>query len=240
MVRRRAAPQLEVGRRATAWSVTGDGVRLVFHNQMLRTLLLFWLAGRVYIVPEGLAVPYAREPGGAGADRRAADGGHPAGDSPRRDLPGADEVTGAGAGDGLAGHGPVRAARRLRCYPPLWVVLVLWVLAGIGGAFQLAAAPAFVAALDVGSRASAFGVAQSGLYAVQGLGVLGGGGIADFVGVPFAVSVAGLLGLCTATRLAVNWSRLRLPRYFFLALLMNDSTIDCCWASSGRMAQASR
>jgi hypothetical protein len=93
--------------------------------------------------------------------------------------------------------------------PPLWIVLMLWLLAGIGGAFQLAAAPAFVSALDVGNRASAFGVAQSGLYAAQGLGILGGGGIAQLAGVPVAVSVAGLLGLCTATRLAVNWARLQ-------------------------------
>jgi hypothetical protein len=92
--------------------------------------------------------------------------------------------------------------------PPLSVVLMLWLLAGIGGAFQLAAAPAFVSAIDVGNRASAFGVAQSGLYAAQGLGILGGGGMAQLVGVPLAVSVAGLLGLCTATRLAVNWARL--------------------------------
>jgi hypothetical protein len=95
--------------------------------------------------------------------------------------------------------------------PPLPAVLVLWLLAGIGGAFQLTAAPAFVAALDSGSRASAFGVAQSGLYAVQGLGILGGGGLAQLAGVPLAVSAAGLLGLCTATRLTVNWARIRLP-----------------------------
>ena len=59
--------------------------------------------------------------------------------------------------------------------PPLWAVLPLWALAGAGGAYQLAAAAAFVQALLPTTRARAFGVAQSGLYAVQGLGILAGG-----------------------------------------------------------------
>ena len=52
--------------------------------------------------------------------------------------------------------------------PPLWAILPLWV-AGVGGACQLAAASAFVQALQPATRARAFGVAQSGLYAVQGI-----------------------------------------------------------------------
>ncbi len=209
--RRRPAPRPGAGRHATAWSVTGNGVRVVFRNQVLRTLLLFgWLAG-FYVVPEGLAVPYARDLGGSALTVGLLMAAIPLG-----------TVLGGIFLERLGSLGQARmlgwlamgsCAPLVGCVwnPPLWVVLMLWVLAGIGGAFQLAAAPAFVAALDVGSRASAFGVAQSGLYAVQGLGVLGGGGIAELVGVPFAVSVAGLLGLCTATRLAVSWSRLRLP-----------------------------
>ena len=68
--------------------------------------------------------------------------------------------------------------------PPLWAVLVLWTLAGAGGAYQLAAAAAFVQALRPDTRARAFGVAQSGLYAVQGLGILAGGALAPLIGAP--------------------------------------------------------
>jgi hypothetical protein len=40
-------------------AVSADGIRIVFGNRRLLTLLLFgWLAG-FYIVPEGLAAPYA-------------------------------------------------------------------------------------------------------------------------------------------------------------------------------------
>ena len=39
--------------------MSADGIRIVFGNRKLLTLLLFgWLAG-FYIVPEGLAAPYA-------------------------------------------------------------------------------------------------------------------------------------------------------------------------------------
>ena len=51
---------------------------------------------------------------------------------------------------------------------PLWAVLLLWMLAGAGGAYQLAAAAGFVQAIEPATRARAFGLAQSGLYAVQG------------------------------------------------------------------------
>jgi len=59
-VRSRPAPARADGTRASLWSVSADGVRIVFGSRLLQTLLLFgWLAG-FYIVPEGLAAPYAR------------------------------------------------------------------------------------------------------------------------------------------------------------------------------------
>ena len=91
---------------------------------------------------------------------------------------------------------------------PLWAGLVLWTLAGAGGAYQLAAA-AFVQALRPDTRARAFGVAQSGLYAVQGLGILAGGAMAQLIGAPLAVGLAGLVGLTAATMLAASWTHLR-------------------------------
>ena len=89
--------------------------------------------------------------------------------------------------------------------PPLWVVLPLWVLAGVGGAYQLAAAAAFAQAL----RPRAFGVAQPGLYAVQGLGILAGGAAAQAIGAPLAVGLADLVGVTAATMLTMSWTHLR-------------------------------
>jgi len=211
VIRWRPVPRREGRRRPTAWSVTGEGVRIVFGNRALRTLLLFgWLAG-FYIVPEGLAAPYARHLGGSAVTVGLLMAAIPFG-----------TVLGGIALQRIEQRWQLRAmgwmamgscAPLVGCVwdPPLWAILVLWLLAGIGGAFQLVAAPAFISALDAGNRASAFGVAQSGLYAVQGLGILGGGAVAQLLGVPLAVSLAGLLGLCAAARLTVNWARLRLP-----------------------------
>jgi hypothetical protein len=66
-----------------------------------------------------------------------------------------------------------------------------------------------VAALDPATRGRAFGVAQSGLCAVQGIGILAGGAVAQLVGPPMAVSLAGLLGLCAASVVGMSWTRLR-------------------------------
>ena len=90
--------------------------------------------------------------------------------------------------------------------PPLWAVLSLWALAGAGGAYQLAAAAAFVQTLAPEGRARAFGLAQSGLLAVQALGILASGAVASFIGAPVAVGLAGLPGLCAAAILAMGWT----------------------------------
>jgi hypothetical protein len=92
--------------------------------------------------------------------------------------------------------------------PPLWAILLLWAVAGAGGAYQLAAAAAFMQALQPDTRARAFGLAQSGLYAVQGLGILAGGAAAEAIGAPLAVGLAGLIGLTAAAMLAASWTQL--------------------------------
>ncbi len=45
--------------RPSLWAVSADGIRIVFGNRELLTLVLFgWLVS-FYIGPEGLAAPYA-------------------------------------------------------------------------------------------------------------------------------------------------------------------------------------
>ena len=97
-------------------------------------------------------------------------------------------------------HGSTLTVGLLMAAVPLGMVI---------GAYQLAAATAFVQALRPDTRARAFGVAQSGLYAVQGLGILAGGAVAQLIGAPLAVGLAGLVGLTAATMLATSWTHLR-------------------------------
>ena len=180
-VKHRPAPHRAHPRRPSLWQVTRDGAALVFRNPLLRSLVLFgWLAG--FRLPEGLAAPYAHALHGSTFDI-GRDGGHAGRHGDRR----------------LHLSRLVAPATRLRlmgwmamlscaplivsaAHPPLWAVLVLWVLSGIGGAFQIVAAAAFVQSLPGSGRARAFGLAQSGLLAAQGLGILIGGAAAQAIG----------------------------------------------------------
>jgi MFS family permease len=206
----RPSPRREDDARRSLWAVSVDGARIVFGNPVLRTLLLFgWLAGFA-IVPEGLAAPYAHSLHGGPLTVGLLMAAVPFG-----------TVLGAFAFGKLAG--PSARIRMmgwlamLSCAPliasawnpPLTVILPLWALAGAGGAYQLAAAAAFVQQLTPGTRARAFGLAQSGLYAVQGLGILAGGAVAQAIGPTLAVGLAGLSGLTAATMLAMVWTQLR-------------------------------
>jgi hypothetical protein len=134
--------------RPPAEPAMGTGGRLVARSATLRTLVLLgWLAG-FYVVPEGLAAPYARALGGgilAVGLLMAA-------------MP-------AGAALGVLAFArlirpPARAQllgwlAMLSCaplifsalHPPLGAVLALWALAGLGTAYQLGAMVAFVRAL---------------------------------------------------------------------------------------------
>ena len=186
-VRPRPLPRREAAR-PSLWAVSADGIRIVFGNRRLLTLVLFgWLAG-FYIVPEGLAAPYAHSLHGSTVTVGLLMAAMPSG-----------MVVGAFVLSKMAA--PSTRMRMmgwlaiLSCVPligsaadpPLWCVLLLWALAGTGGAYQLAAA-AFVQAPRPATRARAFGLAQSGLHAVQGLGILAGGTVAQAIGAPLAVA----------------------------------------------------
>lgn len=206
----RPSPRREGDPKRSLWAISMDGVRIVFGNPVLRTLLLFgWLAGFV-IVPEGLAAPYAHSLHGTTFTVGLLMAAMP-----------------CGAVIGALLYGKLCApSTRIRIMgwmamlscapliasawnPPLPVILPLWALAGAGGAYQLAAAAAFVQALTPQTRARAFGLAQSGLYAVQGIGILAGGAMAQAIGPTLAVGLAGLTGLTAATMLAMVWIGMR-------------------------------
>lgn len=186
----------------------------MFGSRKLRTLVLFaWLAG-FYILPEGIAVPYAA---------RLADGALPV--PVITGLLMAAMPTGTVVGAFLFSRF-VAPPRRLRLMgwmamlscaplivtvlrPSLEVVLAAWVLSGIGGAYQLAANAAFVQYVPDERRAQAFGLVQSGLMAAQGIGILVGGFAAERLGPEPVVALAGVAGLTCAAVLAMIWTEPR-------------------------------
>jgi MFS family permease len=211
-VKARPTPRRGGAARSSLWSVSADGIRIVFGNRMLLTLMLFgWLAG-FYIVPEGLAAPYARSLHGNTVTVGMLMAAMPLGMVVGAFLLG--RLAAPSARIRMMGWLAVLSCAPLigsAWNPPLWAVLLLWTLAGAGGAYQVAAAAAFVQALNPSTRGSAFGLAHSDLYAVQGLGILAGGAVAQVkaIGAPLAVGLAGLVGLTAATMLAMSWTHLR-------------------------------
>jgi MFS family permease len=191
-----------------ARQITRAGVATIFGTPALRTLVLFgWLAG-FSVVPEGLAAPYAHTLGGG---------------APTIGLLLAAAPAGLLIGTFVLGR-LIRPSERLRpigwlamlscaplifcqVHPPVAVVGALWAVSGAGGAYQLAAAAAFVRALPARDKAHAFAVAQSGLLTAQVLGLLAAGAAAKRFGPQAAVALAGLLGLVAAAALATDWIR---------------------------------
>lgn len=174
---------------------TVAGARYVLGEPALRRLLgLALLGAATMIVPEGLAVPVAASLHGGPVAAGVLTAAVPAGFV---------------LGSVLLLRIDVQRRQRLlvpllvgSCLPllltpvtgSLSAIAALWVLSGGCSALQMIANAAYVAATPPSFRGRAFGIAGTSLYAVQGLAVLVGGGIADVLH-DARWSVAGLGGL---------------------------------------------
>lgn len=194
-IRRRPAAQ-PASDQGTLRRDTREGFHLVVHNSRLRRLLSYGLlsAGAI-IAPEGLAVPVARGLGGGALAAGVLTAAVPAG-----------YLVGSAAVLRLAE--PRRQALMtplaLLCCVPLLgspltdhlgVIAGLWFLAGVGGALNLISGATYVQATPREFRSRAFGVAVTGLNAVQGLVLLAAGGLATLVGARTAVAVVAAVAL---------------------------------------------
>lgn len=209
-VRRRSAPASDehmdrIGhfRRVVA------GARVIWGDRRLRAIVaLAWLAGFV-VVPEGLAAVYAAEINAETVAVGVLLAAHPLG-----------LVIG-----GLVVGRLVRPATRLRLmsllavaatlplipfafHPPLPLAVVLLTAAGFCGAYQITASTTFVRLVPDSGRGQAFGLARSGLIASQGLGIVGGGALAQWLhSAAVAITVAGCAGLVVGLMVAYGWHR---------------------------------
>ncbi|BCJ45905.1 MFS transporter [Actinoplanes ianthinogenes] len=193
---RRCAAATEVAAEPSGswWAETTAGVRVVFTDRALRSyLLLFWLACLVYGT-EGVVAPLAGEYGGGARVGGLLLAMMPAGV--------------AIGGVLLTRFCPPELRQKLMlplavlscavllpvaAQPPLPVVLVLLFVSGLAGAFSIPLNALFGRAVPAAYRARAFGVAMSGLCAVQGLSMLGAGAVAETVRPSLVVGGAALL-----------------------------------------------
>jgi MFS family permease len=210
-LRVRPAPaRTEQERSMSLWRNTRAGARLIFGDPTLRALVSFALLCGFYVLPEGLAAPYA-----ATFDNSAVTVGLLMSAMPIGTVVGAfaisrfvrptNRIRAMGWLSMLA-CGPLIACA---VHPPLWAVVAIWGLSGLGSAYQLAANAAFVAAVPPSGRGQAFGFAQSGILAGQGIGILIGGALAQVLGPEPVVALAGATGLSVASMLALSWTQVR-------------------------------
>jgi MFS family permease len=187
----------------------GAGVRLVFGDPALRTLIgLAWLAA-FYEVPEGLAAPYAASlKGGAVAvglliafSQLGAAVASPfftkkIGPLTRLKWMGPMTVLTCG----------ILAVTILR--PDLEVSMGIFALSNTFAMYQIAANTAFVERIPNERRAQAFGLANAGLIVGQGVAFAIAGAAAEVVPPSTVVALSGGLGALIACGLALRWRRM--------------------------------
>ncbi len=200
---RRPAPQSATG--LSRWELVSSGTTMVLGDPLLRRLIGVTAASfGTIIATEGLAVSYAHEIG--------------RGDVATGLLTAAVPV-GSALGLVLVGRTPAaRQVNTLRLLAVLWplpllatilrpgvaVTVALWALTGALSSYYLLGNVLFARALEAGKRGRAFAFAQSALVAVQGVGLLGVGAVADVTSPSVAVAVAGLVGLVCCGALALR------------------------------------
>ena len=188
-------------------------LRLIFRDRKLRVLIgMSWLAG-LYVVPEGVAAPYANDLDQGAVAIGLLMAAMPAGTAVGtylwvRFFP--PQLRSVWMGPMAAAVGVPLALCGL--YPNLLVSLVLWALAGVFFSYQVQVITDFVRTVPDQQRGQAIGIASSGLLAIQGFGILLGGAIASVWDVNGAVASAGLLGALLALALSWRWYRATSPR----------------------------
>ena len=180
------------------------GLTLVFGDRRLRVLLgLSWLAGW-WIVPEGLAAPYAAAHGGGAIAVGVLLAANPVGNligamAITRWLPARIRTKAVGPLAIAAGLPLIACAAN----PPLAAAAVLWAFTGFCAAYQVQIVTEFVLGIRPEVRGRAIGVAGTGLLAAQGLGLLVGGALSQGLPTGVSIAVAGACGVALAVPLAI-------------------------------------
>jgi predicted MFS family arabinose efflux permease len=204
---RAAAPsEASVGARARLRSIA-EGIATIARDPRRRVLVaLAWTVGW-FVVPEGLAAPYAAQIGAAPAAVGLLMAADPLG-----------SVLGAWlfvrfvpprVRERLVGVLAVAAGLPLLAVaasPGVILTLVLWGVAGMfSTAYLLQTQSGFVRATPGAHRGSALGVAASGVVASQGIAVLVGGLLTDVASPAHAVAICGAIGSSLALGAAAAW-----------------------------------
>jgi predicted MFS family arabinose efflux permease len=218
-LQRRPAPTAGREDGTSLWRDTGDGLRLIRRSPRLMAIIaVLWLGTAFGNAPEGLAAPLVDELGrgttAVGVLLAAGPLGTTIGSLLLTRLVSArrrEELVPALVGLSLA---PLLLAGLCAALAPassvtFGVVVALMFIGGLGWAWVIALNAAFVRAVPSAYRGRAFGVAVSGLYGAQGLGVLGAGLLAEGLAPSGVVVLCGALGLAAVVLPLLAYQRTR-------------------------------
>jgi predicted MFS family arabinose efflux permease len=189
-----------------------QGFRTVVHDRRLRVLLgIAWLAA-FWVIPEGLAAPYASAHGGGPTSVGILLAANPCGNLIgvlvlTRWVPSASRPRLIGLLAILSGLPLVPCGFD----PGVALAVVLWGLSGLLCAHLVLIVTEFVSIVPPHVRGQAIGLASSGLLAAQGIGLLLGGAVASGWAVGPAIAVAGATGSLLAVPLAMARRSARPP-----------------------------
>ena len=203
-----AAARDPAGPKPSHWADMASGVRLVFGDPALRILVLFGWLVTFYVVPMGLAAPYAA--GFRGLPLAVGTGfifaAIPFGTAVGAFVLGR-VVSPARRQRWMGGMAVGACAVLMLCglHPGFAAAIAIFAVAGAGAGYQLAANAAFVAAVPAGRRGQAFGLANGGMQVFQGLWFIVAGAVAGVLGPATMVAISGGIGAVIAALLAVRW-----------------------------------
>ena len=212
-VQQRPAAAHAAAGRLSQFAEMAAGVRLVFGDRTLRTLMLLgWLVA-FYVVPMGLAAPFAASfhtslpiPVSTGLVFAAGPFGTALGAVVLGRL-----VPPASRQRLIGPLATAACGLLLLCWLQPEMIAALMIIAGSGAcaSYQLAANAAFVAAVPPDRRGQAFGLANGGMQVSQGLWIVLAGAAAssNAISPATAIAISGGLGTVLAAALTISWRR---------------------------------
>jgi predicted MFS family arabinose efflux permease len=203
---RRHAPRGSSATQST-WAKVRAGWRVVAVDGRLRSLLALACCSGWYVVPEGLAVPYAAQIGGGPAAVGWLLAANPVGM-----VAGMVLLKRVPPSRRLRLLGPLAVATSLVLLPTGWapglvVTVALWMVSGACSAHNMIVQAAYVTTVPEELRGRAVGVAMAALRAAQGLAIVLAGLAAQFLPPSLVITVAAAAGVFAAAGAAVAWSR---------------------------------
>ncbi|MFC0110702.1 MFS transporter [Kibdelosporangium aridum] len=190
-------------------STTGVA-RMIWRDPVLRSLIaLAWMVG-LFVVPEGLAAPYADELMAGVAAVGFLMAADPAGSIIGAWLSG--RMTEQARERMLVPFAILAGVPLILCFlqPGVLISVVLWGISGVAStAYLIETQAAFVKRVPEYCRGTAVGLGSAGVQASQGVTIALGGVVADAVSPSTAVALAGLSGAGFAALVGVSWLRAR-------------------------------